>query len=260
VTCLLLTPAPGVVVYGQPMTDSSATAQRGGAASESRPDDSDRTGKRVYRNLTLLLQLISAAGMIGFVLLQDWPNALLTALVIVLTLVPMMLNRWFRVDVPPEFQLAAALFVFCGIFLGMGLGFYARFHWWDTALHTTSGCLLGIVGFIAAFLINGTDHRPEGMRVSLIAVFGFMFAVTLGVFWEIYEFVVDNLIPGRNMQAVETGTTDTMVDLIVNITGAAIVAVLGYVYFRSRRDSFIVNAVREFLRRNPRLFAGRSVD
>lgn len=51
--------------------------------------------------------------------------------------------RRLQVDVPAEFQLIAAVFVFCAIFLGTALGFYGRYHWWDTALHTTSGCLLG---------------------------------------------------------------------------------------------------------------------
>jgi hypothetical protein len=212
------------------------------------------TRERVYRTLTLVIQGVLVAGVVGFVLLGDWANALLTTLVIVLTLLPWLLRRWFRVDVPPEFQLVAALFVFCAMFLGTSLEFYGRFHWWDTALHTTSGCLLGIVGFIAVFLINGTDHRPEGMRISLIAVFGFMFAVTLGVFWEIYEFVADHVIPGLDMQVVATGTTDTMVDMIVNTIGAAVIALLGYLYCRSGRQSFIIDGVVKFVQRNPRLF------
>lgn len=208
---------------------------------------------RVYRILTMIIQGLLLAGVVGFVLLGDWANAVLTVLVIVLTMLPLMLGR-LKVDVPAEFQLISALFVFCAIFLGTALGFYGRFYWWDTALHTTSGLLLGVVGFIAAFLINGTDHRPEGMRVSLIAVFGFMFSVTLGVFWEIYEFVADHLIPGLDMQVVETGTTDTMVDMIVNMIGAAVVAVLGYWCVRTGRRGVIVDGVMKFVQRNPRLF------
>jgi hypothetical protein len=232
-------------------TDARPTAQDP-TDQRDRPDDPVR--ERVYRLLTLVIQLVLLAGVVGFVILRDLPNALLTVLVIVLTLIPRMLKRRFKVDVPPEFQLVAALFVFCAMFLGTSLGFYGRFTWWDTALHTTSGCLLGIVGFIAVFLINGTDHRPEGMRVSLIAVFGFMFAVTLGVFWEIYEFIADNLVPGLDMQVVSTGPTDTMVDMIVNLIGAAVIAVLGYVYCRTGRDSFIVDGVVKFVSRNPQLF------
>ena len=219
------------------------------------PDTADDpTRDRVYRWLTAAIQLVLLAGVVTFVIRRDWADAVLTVLVIVLTLIPQILKRRLRVDVPPEFQLVTAVFVFCAIFLGTSLGFYGRFYWWDTMLHTISGCLLGIVGFISVFLINGTDHRPEGMRVSLIAIFGFMFAVTLGVFWEIYEFAADNLIPGLDMQVVATGPADTMVDMIVNLIGAAVIAGLGYVYCRTGRDSFIVDGVCKFVRRNPQLF------
>jgi hypothetical protein len=236
------------------MTESSAPT-----STSPPPDHGEDLGReRVYGLLTLVIQLVLVAGVIGFVLLRDWPNALLTVLVIALTALPRWLKR-VHVDVPPEFQLVAAAFVFCAIFLGTSLGFYGRFLWWDTALHTTSGCLLGLVGFIAVFLINGTDHRPEGMRVSLVAIFGFMFAVTLGVFWEIYEFIADNLIPGLDMQVVATGPNDTMIDMIVNTIGAAVVALLGYFYCRTGRDSFIVDIVWKFVRRNPRLFARKPV-
>src|SRR6476469_938876 len=219
------------------MTEPSTATRARDAGDE--PDE--RTRARVYRVLTLVIQILLLAGVVCFVLLQDWPNAVLTTLVIVLTMIPQLLKRWFRVDVPPEFQMVAAVFVFCAIFLGTSLGFYGRFLWWDTALHTTSGCLLGVVGFIAVFLINGTDHRPEGMRVSLVAIFGFMFAVTLGVFWEIYEFIDENLSPGVYMLVVATGPNDTMIDMIVNTIGAAVVALLGYFYCRTGRDSFIVD-------------------
>jgi hypothetical protein len=236
------------------MTESSAPT-----STSPPPEHGEDLGReRVYGLLTLVIQLVLVAGVIGFVLLRDWPNALLTVLVIALTALPRWLKR-VHVDVPPEFQLVAAAFVFCAIFLGTSLGFYGRFLWWDTALHTTSGCLLGLVGFIAVFLINGTDHRPEGMRVSLVAIFGFMFAVTLGVFWEIYEFIADNLIPGLDMQVVATGPNDTMIDMIVNTIGAAVVALLGYFYCRTGRDSFIVDIVWKFVRRNPRLFARKPV-
>lgn len=140
------------------------------------------------------------------------------------------------------------------MFLGTALQFYDRFYWWDTVLHTSSGFLLGIVGFIALFVLNGVDLRPEGMRPSFIAVFGFTFAVTLGVFWEIYEFVADSLVPSLDMQVRATGVTDTMVDMIVNAVGAAIVAVFGYLYCRTGRFTFVGDAVTSFLDRNPRFF------
>ncbi|HET9647002.1 MAG TPA: hypothetical protein VFP34_02085 [Microlunatus sp.] len=237
------------------MTGPPEAATPGRGASHGGRD----TGRqRVYRFLTLIVQVVLLAGVVWFVVLRDWRNALLTVLVIVLTMLPWFARRLLRVDVPPAFQLVVAVFVFGANFLGTALGFYGRFLWWDTALHTISGFMLGIVGFIVAFLVDGTDRRPEGIRISpLVALFGFMFAVTLGVFWEIYEFVGDNLIPGLDMQVVETGPTDTMVDLIAGTVGAAVVAVVGNVSGRTGRHSFIVDVVCAFIRRNPKLFLRR---
>ena len=60
------------------------------------------------------------------------------------------------------------------------------------------------------------------------------------------------------MQVVENGTDDTMIDMIVNTIGAAVIALLGYVYCRIGRQSFIVEGVSKFVSRNPRLFARAS--
>ena len=234
------------------MTDPSDTTRTSSA-----PDDTDVLEReRIYLLLTLIIQVVLLAGVVGFVLLRDWPNALLTTLVIVLTAAPAAARR-----VVPRRRAARVPARRGRSSCSARSSSARRSASTDGSTGGTRPCTppaaacSGIVGFIAVFLINGTDHRPEGMRISLIAIFGFMFAVTLGVFWEIYEFVADNLIPGLNMQVVETGTTDTMIDMIVNTIGAAVVALLGYLYSRSGRESFIVDGVWEFVRRNPHLFS-----
>jgi hypothetical protein len=78
----------------------------------------------------------------------------------------------------------------------------------------------------------------------------------VGVVWEIFEFVVDSLWPHINMMSNETGVGDTMHDLIVDTVGAIIVALMGYAYSKTGRYSFLVDAARGFMRRNPRLFRG----
>lgn len=204
--------------------------------------------------ITIVIQTLLGIGLVAFVVLGQWSNAAYTLAVIALSLAPLLLHRRLRVDVPPEFQLAALVFVVAAVMLGSVLGFYARFWWWDIALHVTSGFLLGIVGFVAIFLLNGTDRIPTGLRPGFVAIFGFTFAVTLGVFWEIWEFVGDLLIPVMDMQVAASGVRDTMTDLIVNMVGAAVVALLGFAYLRTGRQSFVADWVIDFLRRNPELF------
>lgn len=137
--------------------------------------------RNLYLSITLFLQVVLAIGLVLFLLRRDWENVFLTSIVIALTLVPAFVLRRYRVIIPPEFQLISALFVFLSLFLGSALDFYYRFWWWDLVLHTSSGFLLGIVGFIVLFVLNQTDHLPQGIKPGFICFFGVTFAVTLGV-------------------------------------------------------------------------------
>jgi hypothetical protein len=210
--------------------------------------------QNIYATLTLVIQAFVTIGLILFLLRRDWENVFLTVLVLVLTLVPAFLLRRYRIYIPPEFQLIAATFVFLSLYLGSARDFYYRFWWWDIVLHTGSGFLLGIIGFLTLFLLNQTDRLPEGIRPAFLCFFGLTFAVFLGVLWEIFEFAVDMIVPGANMLSWETGAGDTIVDLIVDTIGAVIVALMGWAYIKTGRYSFIADGVRKFIRNNPRLF------
>ena len=209
--------------------------------------------RNLYLVLTSVLQLLLVIGLILFLLRRNWENVFLTAVVIALTLVPAFLFRRYRVIIPPEFQLISALFIFLSLFLGSALDFYYHFWWWDMVLHTASGFLLGIIGFITLYVLNQTDRLPPDMKPAFRCFFGFTFAVTLGVVWEIYEFAMDRFWPQFDMQSTGTGVVDTMKDLIVDTIGALVVAMMGYAYLKSGRYSFIGDGVRAFLRKNARL-------
>ena len=217
-------------------------------------DEQDSTQRRVFVIFTLVIQAALGIGLVLFVLRRDWENVFLTLMVIGLTLVPAFLLRKYRVYIPPEFQLIAAAFVYLSLYLGSARDFYYRFWWWDIVLHTGSGFLLGIVGWIAMFLLNQTERIPRGMRPEFLCFFAVTFAVFLGVVWEIFEFAVDEFAPAINMQSHETGVADTMHDLIVDTIGAIIVAAMGLAYAKSGRYSFLADGVRGFIQKNPQLF------
>jgi hypothetical protein len=230
---------------GACMPDTSAPA----AARPSHPPEE----RNLYLTITWVMQVLLVIGLVLFLLRRNWENVFLTAIVIALTLVPAFLFRRYRVIIPPEFELVAAVFIFLSLFLGSALDFYYHFWWWDYALHTASGFLLGIIGFIVMFVLNQTDQLRPAMKPGFIAFFGVTFAVTLGVAWEIFEFAVDRVWPHLNMQSNGTGVVDTMIDLIVDAAGAVIVALMGYAYLKTGRYSFIGDVVRKFVRKNPRL-------
>ena len=204
--------------------------------------------------LTLLIQALLVIGLVVFIWRLDWENVFLTALVIALTLLPALLAHRYRIIVPPDFQLIAALFVFLTLFLGSAIDLYYKYWWWDMVLHAGSGFLCGIIGFLAVFLLNQIDRIPRSMKPSFVCLFAVTFAVFLGVIWEIFEYAIDSVWPQANMMSLESGVRDTMNDLIVDTIGAIIVAGMGFAYMKSGRYSFIADAVRGFIRRNPRLF------
>lgn len=215
-----------------------------------------RRSRYLVRVLTLFIQASLSVGLLLFILRRDWENIFLTLTVIGLIVVPAFVLRRSRIFVPPEFQIIATTFVWLSLYLGSARDFYYRFEWWDMMLHLGSGFLLGIVGWIVMFLLLQTDRLPRDVSPVLVWVFAVTFAVTIGVMWEVFEYFVDLNWPHINMMSNETGIHDTMHDLIAAFISAFIVGGMGYAYARSGRFSFLIDAVRRFTNRNPRLFGG----
>ncbi len=216
------------------------------------------TSQTIHRRLTLAIQAVLGIGLVAEVGAGQWFAALTTAGIILVTLFPFVLARRYSVFVPPEFALLAIVFVFASLFLGELHGYYTRFWWWDAALHTGSGFLLGIVGFLLVHVLNETSEIGMRMKPGFVAFFALLFAVGVGVVWEIFEFAADELLGTRMQKPMlddASGLTDTMWDLIVDTLGALIIAVLGYGYLKTAgNESFLGRWIQSFVRNNPRLF------
>ncbi len=192
----------------------------------------------------------------------QWLTAAITSGIVIVTLVPLIMARSFRVYIPAEFEVLAIAFVFAALFLGEVRGYYTRFWWWDIALHTFSSLLLGMIGFLLVHLLNETDEIDINMKPGFVALFAFLFAVGIGAIWEIFEYGMD-VIFGLDMQKAmwgdPSGLTDTMWDLIVDVIGAAVISILGYGYLKSgMKESFLERWIQKFIDNNPRFFRDRN--
>lgn len=214
----------------------------------------------LHSRLTLVLQAVIVLGLVVEVYEQQWMNVAMISGILLLTLLPALLARRLEIFIPPEFEVLTIAFVFAAIFLGEMRGFYQRFWWWDMALHTTSGGLLGIFGFLLVYVLNANPRIELDLRPGFVALFAFCFALAVGSLWEIFEFAMDKLA-GFNMQKPmlgdPSGLTDTMWDLIVDALGAVAIAAAGYYYMRHRLESIVEGWIRTFIHRNPRLFTRR---
>ncbi len=163
---------------------------------------------------------------------------------VVAMIMPNLLAKKFKLQIPTNMLLLYTLFLYGAIYLGEVKSFYYAVPHWDTILHTFSGAMLGALGFSFVSLLNKEERIPVQMSPMFVALCAFCFATTMGVFWEIYEFTFDGLL-GLNMQkfALEGGTAlvgrealiDTMKDLIVDSVGALAMSIIGYISLKYKK-------------------------
>src|SRR5690554_6359074 len=211
-----------------------------------------------HQRITIALQLILLAEAVFAIIGQRWFTAFLTSMIIAITFFPVLFERRFRIHIPPELQLAAIGFVFASLFLGEIRDYYTRFWWWDMALHTTSGFLLGILGFLLVRIMNETEKLQVHLKPGCAAFLAFMFALGVGALWEILEFTMDSLF-GMNMQEPvprhPLQPTDTIRGLIVPAGRSLIISILGWRYLKNPDEaSFLAPCIDAFIERNPRFF------
>lgn len=212
----------------------------------------------IHRKITIVLKFSLFVGAILLFFQGRYQAVFETLAIIFITFLPIILGRRFQVKIPHEFECLAVVFLYASLFLGEVHGYYIRFWWWDVVLHTGSGFLLGILGFLLVYVLNEKKEIEMELNPKFIAMFAFLFAMGMGALWEIYEFAMDQTF-GTNMQKSmfgdPSGLTDTMWDLIVDGIGAFIISILGWGYLSKKgSESFLETWIDDFIENNPSLF------
>jgi uncharacterized membrane protein YjdF len=220
------------------------------------PPPARRSETRAHLALLALLELIMAVQLVLLLRRGDVAQAAFVAGIMAVTLAPAV-SRRLSVEIPTQIELTAVLFIFATLFLGEVRDWYERYWWWDAALHTSSGLLLGMLGFMIVYVLNEDRAVDMHMRPAFVALFAFLFAVALGAIWEVFEFAMDQWF-GTNMQPATasdpSGLTDTIQDLIVDTIGAAVVSLWGWRYLRRPHESRIDSWAARFIAKHPRVF------
>lgn len=118
-------------------------------------------------------------------------------------------NGSFIEEVPPLSQTMLNIIIFVGIVIGSYFGFFDRFMWFDNMMHVVSGFVCASFGYDFACIIQ----RKKGQcAATLAAIFALMFALSIAVGWEFYEFLMDTL-HDTNLQLAKAGEETAMFDL-----------------------------------------------
>lgn len=192
---------------------------------------------------------VSTLFALGYVIYQQQLTGVINGLfALVLLFMPDIIERRYKVRLPIEYSFLIVAFIYASLVLG-GMGkFYYRFGWWDDMLHITSGVMLGFAGFIILYILK-LKGKLEASNF-LICFFAFTVALSLGVVWEWYEFLVDTFL-GFNMQR---SLADTMADLFTDSLGAFISVYLGYKFMSNdKKVGLFSRFVNNFLAANPHI-------
>ena len=231
-------------------------------------------GNKVKFAVYVVLRLIVIASIVISIIRGNWENVFVCCLTLVLFLIPSIIEKSLRVDLPNLLEIIIFLFVFAAEILGELQGFYIKYAFWDTMLHTINGFICAAAGFALVDVLNRNEKIKLSLNPLFMALVAFCFSMTVGVLWEFFEYGADCLLKtdmqkdtvississvslnpdGDNKTVVIDGITevtvngkplgvagyldiglhDTMKDLIVNFIGAVVFSIIGYVYVKNR--------------------------
>ncbi|EMA44146.1 hypothetical protein [Halococcus saccharolyticus] len=195
----------------------------------------DRIGitERRQRQLTWAMEV----GLVGmfFIGLDRGTTGIVvnTGIALLVTRLPSVLEHDFGIPMDPGLTLWITSAVFLHAFGTVGLPGspltpYQSVWWYDHLTHGLSASVVAAVGYAAVRALD--VHSDEvSYPPEFTVVFVFLFVLAFGVLWEVIEFTVAELaaVLGTGSVLTQYGLEDTMLDLIFDTVGAAVVAIWG---------------------------------
>ncbi len=179
-----------------------------------------------------LLRICVIGALIYTILIGHWVGMASGLIIFFVTfLVDYINHKFLKIDS----IITATSYLYCILSLVMGsmLDFYDKIEWWDLLMHILSGIILGIIGNV---ILN-----RNARKLKITKSFRFLFIVGIacigGVVWEIFEFTVDLLFNLDTQLSNGSGISDTMWDLIMDLTGGVGAAI----YFLMSKKNKIIS-------------------
>ena len=152
---------------------------------------------------TLLVFLILQVLIILFALraafAQQWEVLFTCVLAFLLLFLPSLAEHSFRILLPTALEITVYFFVFCSAVLGEVGDYYRRFAVWDSMLHAVNGFVFAAFGFCLVDVLEKSSRTKFRLSPLFLALVAFCFSMTIGVFWEFFEFAADRML-GTDMQ------------------------------------------------------------
>jgi len=151
----------------------------------------DLTRKRMVTVVYFLLRFMVIAVTVAQFFNGNFENVFLCGLTLILFLMPTILERRLKIDLPDTLEIIILLFIFSAEILGEIRSYYTTYQGWDTMLHTLNGFLCAAIGFSLVDMLNREERFSLELSPAFMAVVAFCFSMTIGVLWEFFECLMD---------------------------------------------------------------------
>ena len=141
----------------------------------------------------ITLRALVVAALVAQVFNRNFENVFLCVLTLFLFTLPPMIERTIRIEIPDTLEVIILLFIFAAEILGEIQAYYVQFPYWDTMLHTLNGFLCAAIGFSLLDILNRNEKLAFTLSPVYLAVVAFCFSMTIGVLWEFFECLMDQL-------------------------------------------------------------------
>lgn len=149
--------------------------------------------KKAVTAVYIFLRTSVVLVMLAQIFNRNFENVFLCVLTLFLFAMPSLLERKLDIDLPNTLEIIILLFIYAAEILGEIGACYVTFPYWDTVLHTMNGFLCAAIGFSLLDILNRTSRVRFHLSPLYLAIVAFCFSMTVGVVWEFFECIMDQL-------------------------------------------------------------------
>lgn len=219
----------------------------------------------IFLNVSLVFGIVYSICSILFFKNSILSESLFSLIVYVLFLVMYYVSENFYKtrfkNIPLGYYYMVILFTYFSVILGSLNNFYEALPIFDDLLHFTSGIILGLLSILIMdyFITKKFGHGDTNSDLLFLVIVGALTAISIGVFWEFYEYSFD-LLTGGNMQRgliiqdpasfdptpyirqsgrfIDPSLTDTMGDLLQSVIGITISSIYSFFHLAIERNIY----------------------
>lgn len=158
----------------------------------------------------IILRLIVIVLLIRSIFTHNWSETFYCVLTLILFMLPSIIERHLKLELPSTLEIVLLLFIFAGEILGDIGNMFHRIPSWDLMMHTVTGFIMAAIGITLIDVLNKSPRINMSLSPFFVAFVAFCFSMTIGVLWEFTEYSIDSLF-GSDMQkdtVVESFNTD----------------------------------------------------